>query len=566
MAKVEGLNLRGSRWHVRIIVPDDLKDHYGKSRVNLALGTGDRKEAVHLATLKRAEWLSDFAAKRRERTASPVPEIPPNLSTLLADMVRQFVLSEDDRVRSDLPLLAEMVHIRRELDLKAVQPLRIPQWAPSAVREDDLTGATPEELQELADLNAYLDGKAAVAMAGGNLKIVLPLVQALAAKLGVSFDVKTPGAREALQQCLKAYRNAHREVTLRDAGEVVQTPVQAPERYVPAKPRTLRDVFDQWETSGEKPRTADTIQAYGRALKQFEAKYPAAALADITREMGNSYRTALRESSLASKTSKDRLNAIKSLLKFAADVLQWIPQQPWRGLNIEATTVDKRRPWGDKELTALFAAPLHTSYELPKGNQAGREAAYWLPLLGLFTGARLGELCQLQASDIRVVEDIPAIVLTDEGADQSIKTRAGKRTIPIHSELLRLGFLEYAQRIQGHGAGSLWPTLRLRKGKPSDYFGRWFKEYREGLGLPGVGGPTFHYFRHTVRPLMRRAGVSSAMQDKVTGHETLGSVGDVVYDHWQLKELVPAVEAIKFPHLRLPVVSSDAGRRARTGS
>jgi integrase len=61
-----------------------------------------------------------------------------------------------------------------------------------------------------------------------------------------------------------------------------------------------------------------------------------------------------------------------------------------------------------------------------------------------------------------------------------------------------------------------------------------------------------HYFRHTVRPLMRRAGFSSPVQDKITGHETRGSIGDVVYDHVMMEELQPAVEAIKYPFLALP--------------
>lgn len=68
-----------------------------------------------------------------------------------------------------------------------------------------------------------------------------------------------------------------------------------------------------------------------------------------------------------------------------------------------------------------------------------------MPLLGLFTGARLGELCQLRTVDVQMVGGLPALVLTDDGEDQSIKSEAGHRTVPIHSELLRLGFLEYVE-------------------------------------------------------------------------------------------------------------------------
>ncbi|MDP1686480.1 DUF6538 domain-containing protein [Hydrogenophaga sp.] len=560
MAQVEGLNLRGSRYYVRIVIPDELRDAYGKQRVNIALGTSDRREATLLATLKRAEWLADFEAKRVARNPSAVAAIAPELAALLADMVRVHVLAEDDRVRSDVALLAEMVHVRRELALRAAQPLRIPQWAPSEVREDDLSGLNADEARELATLNAYLDGNAAMAMAGGNLKAVLPLVQAQAAKLGIHLDAKTPGARDALVLCLKAYRKAHREMTLRDAGEVVETPpMPVPVTPSPAptqeKPKTLRDVFDRWSRSGVAARSADSVQALERTLRQFEAQHPEVPLVDISRDMGDLYRTWLLENCKTPKTARDRLTGIKSLLKYAAITLEWTQRHTWVGIDIKAKTTARRRPLSDDELKKLFSTELHTRYVLPKVPKAGRDAAYWIPLLGAFTGARLGELCQLRTVDVQTIEGMHVFVLTDDGEGQSIKSAAGHRTVPIHSELLRLGFMEYATATKEAGNDSLWPHLPLRKGKPSDYFGRWFRDFREDLELHGPGLPTFHYFRHTVRPLMRRAGFSESTQDKVTGHETQGSVGTVVYDHWTLEELQAAVEAIKYPDVILPKVS-----------
>lgn len=343
--------------------------------------------------------------------------------------------------------------------------LGIPQATPTEPRIDDLSGATEEERAELADVNAFLDGKAAVSLAGQNLAAVLPLARAEAAKLGVSFDVKTPGARDALLACLKAYRTAHKEVTLRDAGEVIDTPVvlTTSGALKPAKPRTLRDVFDKWKTSGDSARSADSIAVYDRALKQFEGQHKGIALEGITREMGDTYRTWLRESCNTTKTARDRLTNIKSLLKFAHETLEWLPKQPWRGLDIKTTTTNKRRPWTDDELKTLFTAPLHTAYALPDARFGGREAAYWIPLMGLYTGTRLGELCQLRTADVQKAEGINVLVLTNEGEGQSIKSDAGHRSVPIHSELIRLGFLRYVETVKALGSDSLWPALAARR-------------------------------------------------------------------------------------------------------
>lgn len=551
-----GLNQRGSRWYINIVVPPALREVYGKRAINLALHTSDRREATLRGLVKRAEWQAEFEAKRRELAPSPIDFISADIAALLASRVRAFVLADDDRVRSDLSLLAEMVHVRQEFQRLRANRLRIPQWELPEPREDDLTGATAEELAELTGLNAYLDGQAAIAQAGGNLALVLPLAQAEANRCGFSFDAKTPGARDALIACLKAYRQARKEVLQRDSGEVVETPVSAPAK--PAKndkPRTLRDVYDRWKKSGDKPRSADSIAVYDRALKQFEGQHEGLALTDITREIGNTYRTWLWENCNTTKTARDRLTNIKSLLKFAAETLEWLPKQPWAGLDIKTTTTNKRRPWTDDELKTLFAAPLHTAYTLPDARYGGREAAYWIPLMGLFTGTRLGELCQLRTADVQTIDGIDALVLTNEGEGQSIKSDAGHRTVPIHSELIRLGFLKYVETVKASGSDSLWPSLPLRAGKPSDYFGRWFKEHGNALGLTGTR-PDFHCFRHTVRPLMRKAGHSEGTMDKVTGHKTLGSIGTTVYDHRTLQEVQEAVEAIQYPALKLPVVSA----------
>lgn len=559
MAQVEGLNLRGSRWYVRILVPGDLQEALGTSRMNLSLDTSERPQAVLRATQKRAEWLTKFEAKRRELNPVALQAVTPEMSAQLAQRVYAAILREDDRLRNDLPLLAEMAHVRRELDLRKANPAHTLNLTPPTRDPDDLQGLREDEARELAGLNEYLNSKAAESLSRRNLITVLPIVQAEAVSLGLSFNPGTPGAREALQESLKAYRKALHEVTLRDAGEVVETPsLPSNTTAVSREKRTLRDVYNRWKVSGDSVRTKDTTAACHRALKLFESFAPGVALRGITRAQGDDFRSWLRDKSNTTKTARDRLNWVKSLLKFAAETLEWIPRQPWVGLKIDSVTTGERRPWADSELKTLFHAPLHQTYELPTAWNAGGEAAYWIPLLGLYGGARLGELCQLRTEDVGDVEGIPVLSLTDEGEGQKIKTKAGRRKIPIHSELIRLGFLDYVATVRESGSVTLWPALRLREGKPSGYFSNWFSGYRKSLGLGAK--PDFHCFRHTVRPLMRRAGFSEATMDKITGHESGGSIGTVVYDHWTIKEIQSAIESLKYPKVSVKALGTW-GRR-----
>jgi integrase len=312
---------------------------------------------------------------------------------------------------------------------------------------------------------------------------------------------------------------------------------------------TLRDIHGLWTPA--KARSNDTISACLRAVTLYEAFTGNLAVEDLTRDLGGSFCAWLKhpDRKTTSKTARDRLIWVKSLLQFASQDLGLIRQSPWAGIDIEFRTTNKRRPWTDSELSTFFSQPLHTAYSLPKDKKAGADAAYWIPLLGLYTGARVGELAQLRVSDVLTNRDVPMLSITNEGNDQRVKTKAGLRDVPIHSELIRLGFLDYVASARKNSSGNLWPDLPTREGKPGGYFSQWFGIYRRDLGFGKA--PDFHCFRHTVRTQMAEAGVPEAVIDTLVGHEVSGSVGNKVYTHRTPRTLSDAIETLSHPALGL---------------
>ena len=81
---------------------------------------------------------------------------------------------------------------------------------------------------------------------------------------------------------------------------------------------------------------------------------------------------------------------------------------------------------------------MFTRYDLPRDAKAGHDGAYWVPLLGLYTGARPGELCQLRVADVLDVEGMPmrafGLVCSDpdlDGPGKMDRSIAGRSIIAL---------------------------------------------------------------------------------------------------------------------------------------
>jgi integrase len=242
--------------------------------------------------------------------------------------------------------------------------------------------------------------------------------------------------------------------------------------------------------------------------------------ADIAAQLGMN--------AIAIPTANSQLQKLSTFFRWACRE-QYIASNPAEGLSVGVDPVraeEKRLPFSVADLTSMFNAPLYTGcrndehgYAHP-GNAVIRRHRFWVPLVGLWTGMRLGEICQLKVADIRRIDDVWTIaVATDSALDLrsdkdvekhvvSRKSKAARRNIPIHEELIRIGFLEYVDARREANDAMLFPAIKPDcQGYLSGPFSKWFRNF-----LLKVGAKTprtnFHSFRHTYRDAMRRAGVS----------------------------------------------------------
>lgn len=178
---------------------------------------------------------------------------------------------------------------------------------------------------------------------------------------------------------------------------------------------------------------------------------------------------------------------------------------------------DRRDLFTEDELLRIFSADWFKN-GAGTPNQYGRYTNfrpfhYWLPLLALYVGGRINELCQLYLADIRVDKngvayidfnlDAPDKMMDEEalaGGDKSLKTVNAIRQVPIHPRLIELGLLKYVDALEAAGYDRLFPELKHNKIKGyRAAASKWFNENYFGkvLGFPRDGKKTFHSLRHT---------------------------------------------------------------------
>jgi len=231
---------------------------------------------------------------------------------------------------------------------------------------------------------------------------------------------------------------------------------------------------------------------------------------------------------------------------------------PGRGFtfNTNGPARKQRDMWTGAELHKLFASPVwtgcHPYFRSRLGDKIIRDALFWLPLLGLFHGNRLEEFAQLRREDVGIAEGIPYLRITDEDGRQ-LKNEQSRRDVPLHPELILIGFLEYVAEATARPNDQVFPELKPggKDRKLGYYFSKQFSSYRNAIGVRRRG-LDYHSFRHGVTTKLYQADVSEAWIDLLTGHDQGGGESRRRYlKGIPLPQLRPALERVKWPEVDL---------------
>lgn len=320
------------------------------------------------------------------------------------------------------------------------------------------------------------------------------------------------------------------------------------------------DILDGW--AAERKPGAKSKDIYASTAKLFNATMGRKSAELITKADVMAFKQKLVEEGRSQFNVWDKLGKVRTLFDWAAQN-DLIPANPAKDVRIKKDKAEKRKDFNIDDLNAVFAGPVHAKGDRPI--QGRGEAAYWLPLLALFMGARREELGQLRVSDVQQAPYMDAsekrqqawcIDITDEpdaaeGLPNQVKNAGSRRLIPLHPKLIELGFIDYVQGLPNQ-KGRVFPELKpVGVGqKLTDKWGQWFSKYKQACGVTDKG-KVFHSFRHTWKTYANQSKMLDRVQRYFQGHEGK-DVADSYGSAPSLGELVEAIGAYRVPGLVIP--------------
>jgi integrase len=541
MAKQPGLMRRKTRWYLRTKVPVDLIPFLGRQEVWRSLRTGDH--AVATKRLHRARALLDtwFDRQRVRRDAGERlnGEMPNLVATWFRESEHQASHADFDLTGEALQhaigetaehlyeLTADEAHedVSTVLDsvlIDAGWPSRRHVVGSIRTRRMVADGEVPSSLHGLVRRALIESARRRLdRLQGQPARPVDPLFNGGMTQPGPGTgELLSHVAERWIEECSPSWARAT-EIEFRAAARMLQEALGD----VPV------DGIDRAALRGFK-------ELLLRAPYRAHPKYRRMPLPRAVEASANDL-TARR---LAPPSVNKYLGAVHGLMRWAADN-GYRPDNPATGLKVPlGRRPDKqRRPFTTAELKLLFGP----EYARLRGHRR------WLPLLALYTGARLEELAQLLVTDVRRVHGVRVIAI-EPGDGKKLKSMAAERLIPVHPALVRAGFLRHVASVRRANprGGRLFPELQPgARGQFSQGFSTWFGRYRRALGItdPQVG---MHAFRHNFADALRAAGIEPELRNTLLGHSQ-GHVGARYGDGWLAQALAVAVARVYYPSLDL---------------
>ena len=348
-------------------------------------------------------------------------------------------------------------------------------------------------------------------------------------------------------------------------GEIIPTPDE-PERPFQRKAQsapkaqqqaTMKELSEELSASRANPVSRATQDARNTAVRYWTEAFDSLSHASITRAHVTEWLELLacvpvrpiradrrlpirklvekysgRDDQTLSKTTlNSHVNKLATIWNFAESrgLIETEKRNPFTGHIMSGGRSQKANGLTISELNKVLALPVFTAGERPSNCRG--EAAYWMPLILLFSGARPAEVAQLVRRDFEQRTGGLYMTFTDEGEHPTIGQRrlktsesgTGRRTVPVPKILIDLGITEYIGWLEKQEEQALFPELPARTKGLAETWSRWWGTYVRKAGAIPADKRQAREFRHCFSTHARASGVSGEALAYIQGHAPRGT-------------------------------------------
>jgi integrase len=591
MARISYLLRRGASYYARIKVPTDLIEIIGKKELVKALGTKDENVAKREMWPVVESWNRHFEDLRSRR------EITADDKAVAVWQHYEETLEGYDLKQRAMPTPAqqdeELQKLYRRIEV-------------GEITSDDFVGMINAYADYELMLRARTDdanlrtrrlNALKIALTSGDAKLIEPAVKGFIAKQRLLVDIGSDEYRELCALMTRAEIEGLQRTLERDKGDFTgspKDPIIKPavgnvgEAAAPGE--TIMELFEKYARENPNQIKPDTLAQARRdvglfveyvgstfpvhridkkAVREWKAlllQYPVKASETKAFE-GMKLAQIVKHNETVKKPTISTTTVNRYLSGFSA-FCTWLTNHGYLTVNPAADMFLKKskekttKPFTIDDMNTLFKSPFFTgcqSDEAPRfwskpGNVQIRDHRYWVPLIMLYSGARPAEIAQLGIDDVREDHGHWIMHITTEGGDdKSVKTSGSMRVLPIHPELVKLGFVKYHADMKKRGEKRLFPLAeRNERGQMIADFSRDFPRYLTKIGLKDGRGLSLYSFRHGATDALRRAGFLDEQFGFILGH-TSGTMTQRygTLPQGMLEQRVELINAIAYPGLDL---------------
>lgn len=294
----------------------------------------------------------------------------------------------------------------------------------------------------------------------------------------------------------------------------------------PITPRTISEVLEAWifdgqncakEQNRKRAIVAKMVGEVGLTLKDDYSKFHNPDIIDQI------YKNIIARTDIQNDFKRKTMCYVKNFTEFAngrylEDYKAKMPSIP----KIKGTKKNARKPheaYTDAQLLEMFN-PTHDFFK-------NEPDMFFSCLLGLFTGARVNAAATLQYKDIKTVDGIECIEFIDDCPGvKTLKTEASERIVPIHDQLLKVGFADYVRRKQKNTGAKdtdfIFPRCITSGGVYYEKYPRILFNFLEKIKVRTKGGDKldFHSFRKNANTAMTNAKIEKPFRDRIIGWDS----------------------------------------------